>query len=121
MLVSDIEKAPVATLGQQLCQHPYFPEQANIGFMEIKTANHIRLRVYERGCGETKACGSGAVAAALIGQRYLNLHQRIKVDLPGGSLDIEWEGDKQPVFLTGTATFVYEGEICESYFDESSI
>ena len=118
MVVKSIENAPVDVLGQSLCHHPVFPEQANIGFMEIMDKGHIKLRVYERGCGETQACGSGAVAAALIGIKYLQLNQNIQVDLPGGSLHISWAGLGKAVYLTGTATFIYEGQLFDTYLQE---
>lgn len=109
IIVDDIQSAPVATLGQQISLHPRFPEQANTGFMHIVNAQHVKLRVYERGCGETQACGSGAVAAAAIGRLYHNLAEHITVTLPGGDLIIEWPQFDDPIVLTGPATFVYEG------------
>lgn len=118
MVVEDIETAPVDTLGQTLCHHTDFPDQANIGFMEVLDNSHIKLRVYERGCGETQACGSGAVAAALIGMHYLKLNQNIQIDLPGGSLHVSWEGLGKEVYLTGTATFIYEGQLFDTYLQE---
>ncbi|WP_133131084.1 diaminopimelate epimerase [Legionella yabuuchiae] len=111
ILVDHVEKAPVKEAGSLLSQHPIFPEQANIGFMEIKNKHHIKLRVYERGCGETQACGSGAVAAAAVGRLFHGLGAQIQVDLPGGSLIICWESKEDDLFLTGPAVFVYEGRL----------
>jgi diaminopimelate epimerase len=79
--------------------------------MQIVDAHHVRLRVYERGCGETQACGSGAVAAVAIGCRYHQLDDNVTVSLPGGELIIQWPNKNGPMYLTGTATFVYEGTI----------
>lgn len=111
LLVPKIELAPVNTLGKQISIHPRFPEQTNTGFMQIINPQHIKLRVYERGCGETRACGSGAVAAAAIGRLYYNLDNKIKVSLPGGDLIIEWPQLNASISLTGPATFVYEGQL----------
>ncbi|WP_133136818.1 diaminopimelate epimerase [Legionella rowbothamii] len=109
LLVHDTEMAPVHTLGQQISHHQRFPEQVNVGFMHIINPRQIKLRVYERGCGETLACGSGAVAAAAIGRLYHQLEQQITVSLPGGDLIINWPAFDKPITLTGPATFVYEG------------
>jgi diaminopimelate epimerase len=108
LLVDDIQSAPVSTLGPQISLHPRFPEQTNTGFMQIINSQHIKLRVYERGCGETLACGSGAVAAAAIGRLYHGLDSQVKVSLPGGDLIIEWPHLNDSITLTGPATFVYE-------------
>lgn len=112
LLVPNIDLAPVNTLGKQISIHPRFPEQTNTGFMQIINPHHIKLRVYERGCGETRACGSGAVAAAAIGRLYYNLDKQVKVSLPGGDLIIDWPQLTGPISLTGPATFVYEGKLC---------
>jgi len=109
LVVEDIDKAPVHTLGSEISVHPRFPAQVNVGFMQIVTPNHIKLRVYERGCGETQACGSGAVAAAAIGRLYHQLDKQIKVTLPGGDLFIDWPAFNESLILTGPAVFVYEG------------
>lgn len=109
LLVDDIQSAPVSALGPQISLHPRFPEQTNTGFMQIINSQHIKLRVYERGCGETLACGSGAVAAAAIGRLYHGLDSQVKVSLPGGDLIIEWPHLNDSITLTGPATFVYEG------------
>ncbi|PWY56873.1 diaminopimelate epimerase [Legionella qingyii] len=109
LLVTDTETAPVDTLGKQISLHSCFPAQANVGFMQIISPQHIKLRVYERGCGETQACGSGAVAAAAIGRLYHQLDKQIKVTLPGGDLFIDWPASNKSITLTGPAVFVYEG------------
>lgn len=109
LLVQDVNTAPVATLGSQISLHPSFPAQTNVGFMQVVTPKHIKLRVYERGCGETFACGSGAVAAAAIGRLYYQLESQITVTLPGGNLIIDWPAFQNPISLTGPAVFVYEG------------
>jgi diaminopimelate epimerase len=111
LLVDDIQTAPVQELGQALCTHPSFPEQTNVGFMQIIDKQHIKLRVYERGCGETLACGSGAVAAAAIARLYYKLSEKIKVGLPGGDLIIHWPQFTAAITMTGPAQFVYEGQI----------
>ena len=111
LLVDDLETAPVGRLGKILCEHPLFPEQTNVGFLKLDTPNHIHLRVYERGCGETRACGSGAVAAAAVGRLYHHLDTRIRVSMPGGDLWVDWADIQSPIFLTGPATFVYEGHL----------
>jgi diaminopimelate epimerase len=111
MIVDDVITAPVATLGPEIEQHARFPERVNAGFMEVVDRTRVRLRVYERGAGETLACGSGACAAAVVGQRQGLLEQRVLVELPGGNLFIQWEGEGHPVLMTGPAIHVFEGEI----------
>ena len=111
LLVSDLTTAPVEFLGPQISLHPRFPEQTNTGFMQIINPHHINLRVYERGCGETLACGSGAVAAAAIGRLFYNLAEQIRVTLPGGNLIIDWPETNGAIRLTGPATFVYEATL----------
>jgi diaminopimelate epimerase len=101
----------VQTLGPLLEQHRLFPERANIGFMQINDLHAIMLRVYERGAGETLACGSGACAAAVIGIQQQRLTTPVSVTLPGGHLTIDWQGQDEPVMMTGTATTVFEGTI----------
>ncbi|MCF6202474.1 MAG: diaminopimelate epimerase [Methylococcaceae bacterium] len=110
--VDNINSAPVAKLGKLLENHPFFPERANIGFMQIMNRQSIKLRVYERGAAETLACGSGACAAVVIGieQGLLN-KEDINVELPGGQLLINWSGRGQPVFMKGPAVSVFEGQI----------
>lgn len=111
LFVDNVDTAPVVILGKKLQEHSLFPNSVNVGFMEFKDAHHIRLRVYERGAGETLACGSGACAAVVAGTLSERLTGTVKVDLLGGSLSISWKGDQQPVFMTGPAETVYEGVI----------
>ena len=111
LLVDAIEQAPVAELGPLLEGHVRFPERVNVGFMEIVDADTIRLRVYERGAGETLACGSGACAAVVAGRLQGRLSARVKVLLNGGELVVSWDGEGQPVLMTGPATTVYQGSI----------
>ena len=109
--ISQLDKMEIDDLGAQISFHPYFPEQTNVGFMEILSPEQIKLRVFERGCGETRACGSGAVAAVAIGRRYHQLAERVTVHLPGGDLIVEWPQLNSAIFLTGPAAFVYEGQL----------
>lgn len=111
MQVHDIKTAYVLSIGAQLENHSVFPERANIGFMQVIDQQHIKLRVYERGAGETLACGSGACAAVVIGIEQHLLASDVLVELPGGSLKIHWSGRGQPVFMTGPATSIYDGSI----------
>lgn len=111
LLVDDARTAPVATLGPQLEHHPRFPQRVNVGFMQIVSRNEINLRVFERGAGETLACGTGACAAVVSGQLRGLLDKTVQVNLTGGALSIEWHGEGQPVMMTGPATTVYEGQI----------
>jgi len=109
--VADVDQAPVLTLGPKLEYHPRFPQKANIGFLQIIDAQRARLRVWERGVGETRACGTGACAAAVAGIRQGWLTSPVSIELPGGLLNIEWDGVGQPVLMTGPATRVYEGQV----------
>ncbi len=109
--VDDISKAPVESLGAAIESHPHFPERVNVGFMQILNPSHIRLRVYERGAGETLACGSGACAAVVSGILQGKLCSCVKVDLPGGQLMVKWADNDAPVMLTGPAETVFEGTI----------
>jgi len=109
--VNDIKTAPVETIGAALESHKIFPERANIGFMQVLDKNAIKLRVYERGAGETQACGSGACAAVVIGIEQNLLSDTVRVELPGGELNIRWAGRGEPVFMTGAAVSVFEGFI----------
>lgn len=109
--VPDLASAPVHALGKQICLHPLFPEQVNVGFMQIINPQQIKLRVYERGCGETLACGSGAVAAAAIGRLYYQLAPQVTVSLPGGDLVVDWPELEASITLTGPALFIYEGKL----------
>ncbi|HHV6713344.1 TPA: diaminopimelate epimerase, partial [Haemophilus influenzae] len=102
--VDDIQTANVEQLGPLLESHERFPERVNAGFMQIINKEHIKLRVYERGAGETQACGSGAGAAVAVGIMQGLLNNNVQVDLPGGSLMIEWNGVGHPLYMTGEAT-----------------
>lgn len=109
--VDNITTAAVETLGPSLEGHERFPDRANIGFMQIVSEQHIRLRVFERGAGETQACGSGACGAVAVGIQQGLLAEQVRVDLPGGRLDIAWKGPGYPLYMTGPATHVYDGFI----------
>jgi len=109
--VEDINKAHVKILGAYLESHALFPKRVNVGFMEIVTPHHIRLRVFERGVGETLACGTGACAAAVSGIKRQLLSTPVKVDMTGGSLSIDWKGDTNPVMMKGPAVTIFEGHI----------
>lgn len=109
--VDDVRSAPVAELGPLIENHPRFPKRVNAGFMEIVAPDHIRLRVYERGAGETLACGTGACAAVAVGRRWGLLEETVNVELRGGGLTIRWQGDNNPVWMTGPAVRVFEGRI----------
>ena len=109
--VDDIDTLDVQTIGQAISEHPLFPEQCNASFMQIINPNTIRLRVYDRGCGETAACGSAAIAASAVGRRFYGLSPRIHVALTGGELIVDWPTTDESIQLTGPATFVYEGTL----------
>jgi diaminopimelate epimerase len=109
--VDNVDTAPVLTLGPMIERHPLFPEGANVGFMEVVNASRIRLRVYERGTGETLACGTGACAAVVIGRLHGLLKANVDVELPGGHLSITWDQGEEPVWMTGPAQRVFEGQI----------
>lgn len=109
--VDDIKIADVALLGSALQNHERFPERVNVIFMEVVSREHIRLRVYERGVGETQACGSGACAAVAIGIQQELLDEQVRVELTGGSLDISWKGPNHPLYMTGPASHIYDGFI----------
>ncbi len=111
MEVADVDRAPVATLGPKLEPHPDFPERVNVGFLQIASRELVRLRVYERGAGETLACGSGACAAVAVGQLWNRLDPRVTVQVRGGELIIESRGAKEPVLMTGPAQTVFRGEL----------
>jgi len=111
LLVDDIETAPVASIGPAIENHPRFPERVNVGFMQIVNNDCIRLRVFERGAGETLACGSGACAAVVAGRLRERLTESVKVILNGGELVVSWAGEGRPVLMTGPATTVYQGYI----------
>lgn len=108
--VDDVVAAPVHRLGPALQARPEFPEGVNVGFAQVLARDHIRLRVYERGAGETLACGSGACAAVAVLVRQGRVDRAVQVDLPGGTLAITWPADDGPVTMAGPAAFVFEGE-----------
>lgn len=110
-LVDNVDTAPVATLGPLIESHPRFPQRVNAGFMQIVDAHQIRLRVFERGSGETLACGTGACAAVVAGVQSGHLQSPVKVSTRGGELNINWAGGENPVLMTGPAETVFEGEI----------
>jgi diaminopimelate epimerase len=109
--VTDVKTAPVDRFGPGIENHPRFPNRTNVGFMQIVGRNHIRLRVYERGAGETLACGTGACAAVAVGRRRGLLDEEVKVALPGGSAVVSWAGTDEHLWLTGPATTVFTGSI----------
>ncbi|MGB2832533.1 MAG: diaminopimelate epimerase [Methylotenera sp.] len=111
IIVNDVESAPVQALGSQIEVHPRFPKRVNAGFMQIMDAHHIKLRVFERGSGETLACGTGACAAAVAGIQLGLLQSPVKVTARGGELHIAWQGDNTPVMMTGPAVTVFTGTI----------
>lgn len=110
-LVDNVDTAPVLTLGPAVQASPRFPQGVNVGFMQVVDRRHIRLRVFERGVGETLACGSGACAAVVAGIRLGLLDACVEVQTHGGVLTIAWAGDAAPVMMTGPATTVFQGEI----------
>ena len=110
-VVDDVDTAEVETLGPLLESHERFPERVNAGFMQVVNRNHIRLRVYERGAGETQAFGSGACGAVAVGILQGLLDENVKVSLPGGDLRISWQGPGKPLFMTGPATHVFDGQL----------
>jgi diaminopimelate epimerase len=111
LFVEDVETAPVATLGPLIEQHASFPQRANVGFMEVAGRDHIRLRVFERGVGETRACGTGACAAVAVGRRQDLLDEEVTVELKGGRAEVSWPGPGRRLWLTGPATLVFTGTV----------
>jgi len=109
--VPEVDSAPVNTQGPLIERHPRFPQRVNAGYMQIVDRGHIRLRVYERGAGETLACGSGACAAVVAGRQRGLLDDKVDVKLLGGTLRVSWAGEGQPVWMTGPAVTVFEGTI----------
>lgn len=109
--VDDVDTANVHQLGPLLERHERFPEGVNVGFMQVLSKEHIRLRVFERGAGETLACGSGACAAVAVGQVQGKLDKEVRVDLPGGILRIRWQGADSAIKMTGPAEHIYDGQI----------
>jgi diaminopimelate epimerase len=110
-IVTDVELAPVTEQGPLIERHARFPQRVNAGYLQVVDRSHARLRVYERGVGETLSCGTGACAAVVAGIQRGLLDSPAKVHTRGGELDIAWAGENQPVFMTGPATTVFEGEV----------
>ena len=110
-VVKNVDMAPVTTQGPLIEKHVRFPKQANAGYMQVVNRGRIRLRVYERGAGETLACGSGACAAVVAGIQRGLLDNRVVVETRGGELNIRWDGDEKPVWMSGGAVTVFEGTI----------
>ena len=111
LVVDDVDHAPVSSLGPAMESHALFPQRVNVGFMQVIGPHHIRLRVFERGSGETLACGSGACGAVVVGIGQGLLESPVQVDLPGGSLSIHWLGRGKEVLMTGPAVTVFVGMI----------
>ncbi len=109
--VADVDHAPVAEVGEELQHHPAFPQRVNAGFVQFVDSGHARLRVHERGAGETLACGSGACAAMVVGRVWGKLGARAAIQVRGGTLQLEWAGEGQPVWMTGPAETVFEGSL----------
>ena len=110
-VVPDVDAAPVSRLGPAIERHPRFPKRVNAGFMQVLDRSHIRLRVYERGVGETLACGSGACAAVVSGRVRGLLDERVEVSLPGGQLQVCFKDTDEPVWMIGPAEFVFDGNV----------
>ena len=106
-----VDEAPVGILGAEFQEHSAFPRGVNVGFMEVRSTERIGLRVFERGVGETLACGTGAAAAVAVGRHWGLLGTRVDVSLPGGVLEVNWQGPGSPLWLAGPTTWVYEGQI----------
>ncbi|NJN45187.1 MAG: diaminopimelate epimerase [Candidatus Competibacteraceae bacterium] len=107
--VASVDQAPIAEWGPRLERHERFPQRVNVGFMEVVQRDWIKLRVYERGVGETLACGTGACAAVVVGRLQQHLDEVVRVQLRGGDLTVRWADGEEPVWMTGPATRVYEG------------
>ena len=109
--VPDVERAPVETLGPHIENHPAFPNRVNVEFITVLSPDHIRQRTWERGTGETLACGSGACAVAASAMLRGVAEARVRIELRGGDLEIEWQGGDSPIFMTGPAAAVFEGTL----------
>jgi len=110
-IVADAEHAPVTTQGPRIEHHPRFPKRVNAGYMQVLDRGHIHVRVWERGAGETLACGTGACAAVVTGRLRGLLDENVAVRVRGGTLQVSWHGEGEPVMMTGPAVTVFEGEI----------
>ena len=111
LVTDDTATAPVAAIGADLQVQPDFAHKVNVGFLQVEDRRHAKLRVYERGAGETLACGTGASAAAVAGMRRGLLDDRVEIAMKGGTLGIAWAGEGHPVFLTGPAVTVFAGTV----------
>ena len=109
--VRNVNEAPVDSVGPAVENHPRFPRRVNVGFLEIVAPDHVRLRVFERGVGETQACGTGACAAVAVGRRHGPLVEEVNVDVPGGRLIVRWPGPGEPIWLTGPAETAFAGQV----------
>ena len=109
--VARVDEAPVDSVGPAVENHARFPRRVNVGFVEIVAPDHVRLRVFERGVGETQACGTGACAAVAVGRRHGPLAEEVNVDVPGGRLVVRWPGPGEPIWLIGPAEAAYEGQV----------
>jgi len=116
--VPSVADAPVDSIGPAVENHPRFPRRVNVGFLEIVAPDHVRLRVFERGVGETQACGTGACAAVAVGRQHGPLAEEVNVDVPGGRLIVRWPGPGEPIWLTGPAETAFTGQV-ELSGDES--
>ena len=111
LAVADLDTAPVATLGPAIERHPRFPKRVNVGFLQVVARSEVRLRVYERGAGETLSCGTGACAAVAVGRRRGLLDGRVRVATRGGELQVDWEGPGEHAWLTGPTHISFEGHV----------
>jgi diaminopimelate epimerase len=111
LTVASVASAPVDRLGPAIERHPRFPKRVNVGFMELIDKSHIRLRVFERGVGETLACGTGACAAVAVGRRHGRLDATVEVELPGGKLEITWKGPGEHIWMKGPAAVSFTGRV----------
>jgi diaminopimelate epimerase len=111
LTVPSVDAAPVDRLGPAIESHRRFPKRVNVGFMEVLDRSHINLRVYERGAGETLACGTGACAAVAVGRHHGRLDESVEVHARGGELRVNWAGPGQPIWLTGPAEVAFEGRV----------
>jgi diaminopimelate epimerase len=111
LVVADVDGAPVATLGAKIEQHPRFPKRVNAGFLQILARDQVRLRVYERGAGETRSCGTGACAAVAVGRRRGLLEAQVRVSTHGGELQVDWEGPGKNIWLTGPTQISFQGHV----------